>query len=170
MRHKTIFTKGKIMKAKNILLNAIYHFMLGRNEVQGEVVETTDNGWNVRLITSDKVVKVNNADRFVRKARTIATTGNAPVEERKATRQSTCESMSALDAAHKVLVECRKALTVRQITEAILEKGYSPNLKGETPQLTISAAIQREIKAKGSASRFCKAEKGLFRAAECQCK
>jgi len=152
------------MKAKNILLNAIYHFMLGRNEVQGEVVEATDNGWNVRLIASDKVVKVNNAERFVRKARTIATTGDEP---NATTRQSTREGMSALDATHKVLVEIGTALTVRQITEVIIEKGYCPNLKGATPQLTISSALQREVANKGEKSRFYKAGKGLYGAVEC---
>ena len=158
------------MKAKNILLNAIYHFMLGRNEVQGEVVEATDKGWNVRLIASDKVVKVNNADRFVRKARTIATTGDASSEESttpRARRQSTREGMSALDAAHKVLVDIGTALTVRQITDVIIEKSYCPNLNGATPQLTISAAIQREVVNKGEDSRFYKAGKGLFGAVEC---
>ena len=160
------------MKAKNILLNAIYHFMLGRNEVQGEVVEATDKGWNVRLIASDKVVKVNNADRFVRKARTITTTGDAPVEEQETTPKKAKtpkqpkEGMSALDAAHKVLVEINTSLTVRQITDVIIEKGYCPNLKGVTPQLTISSAVQREI-AKGTGSRFYKSGKGLFGAVEC---
>jgi len=164
------------MKAKNIILNAIYHFMLGRNEVQGEVVEATENGWNVRLLASDKVVKINNADRFVRKARTIETTGEAEVEEQDTnveveektngdtTPRQPREGMSALDAAHKVLAEIGTALTVKQITELIFEKGYCPNLKGLTPHLTISSAIQREVN-KGS-SRFYKAGKGLFGATE----
>jgi len=156
------------MKAKNIILNAIYHFMLGRNEVQGEVVEATDSGWNVRLLASDKVVKVNNADRFVRKARTIATTGDESNATPKPARQSTREGMSALDAAHKVLVETGKALTIRQITEAILEKGDCPNLKGATPQLTVSSAIQREVANKGNMSRFYKAGKGLYGAVDNQ--
>ena len=158
------------MKAKNIILNAIYHFMLGRNEVQGEVVEATDKGWNVRLIASDKVVKVNNADRFVRKARTIATTDDSSSEESatpRARRQSTREGMSALDGAHKVLVDIGTALTVRQITDVIIDQGYCPNLNGATPQLTISSAIQREVVNKGEDSRFYKAGKGLFGAVEC---
>jgi hypothetical protein len=199
-RHQTHFLKGKTMKAKNILLNAIYHFMLGRNEVQGEVVEATDSGWNVRLLASDKVVKVNNADRFVRKARTIATTGDAPVEEQETPieeheitvedqetvvekqdapveEQETAtpkkakqpkEGMSALDAAQKVLAEIGMALTVRQITELIVDKGYCPNLKGKTPHLTISSSLQREIANKGAESRFYKGGKGLFGAVECQ--
>jgi len=127
----------------------------------------------VSLLASDKVVKVNDPERFVRKARTIAMTGDAPVEEQEATPKkaktpkSPKEGMSALDAAHKVLVNIGTALTVRQITEAIFDKGYCPNLNGVTPQLTISSALQREI-AKGTGSRFYKAGKGLFGAVENQ--
>jgi len=157
------------MKTKSITIGSIYHITLGRNEVQGEVIETTENGWNVRLLASDKVIKVNNADRFIRKAKTIATTGDAPestpkAKGKKATtpKQHKGDGLSALDAAHKVLVEIGTALTVRQITDVIIEKGYCPNLKGATPHLTISSAIQREIANKGSESRFYKDGKGLF--------
>jgi len=155
------------MKAKSIQTGSIYNIALGRNEVQGEVVETTETGWNVRLLASDKVIKVNNAERFLRKARIIATTGDAPVEEQEATPKKTKtpkqpkDGMSALDAAHKVLLEIGTALTVRQIAEVISEKGYCPNLKGATPHATISSAIQREI-ARDNGSRFYKDGKGLF--------
>ena len=171
------FLKGKIMQAKNIILNTIYHITLGRNEVLGEVIEATDNGWNVRLLASDKVIKVNSADRFLRKARTIATTGDASVEEQKVvietevtpkkakTSKQPKEGMSALDAAHKVLVEISTPLNAKQITEVIIERGYCPNLKGVTPHATISSAVQREI-SKGIGSRFYKAGKGLFGAFE----
>jgi len=160
------------MQAKNITIGNIYHIKLGKNEVQGEVIEATDNGWNVRLLASDKILKVNNADRFIRKAQTIATTGNPTVEEEDSQDthveteeqpmevKQTKKGLSALDATHKVLVEIGAALTVRQITEVIQDKGYCPNLKGLTPHLTISSALQREV-AKGS-TRFYKAGKGLF--------
>ena len=153
------------MQAKSIQVGNVYHITLGRNEVQGEVIEATESGWNVRLLASDKVVKVNNPDRFVRKARTIAITGDTPKAKEKkakaATPKQPKDGLSALDAAHKVLVEIGTALTVRQITEIIVEKGYCPNLKGATPHLTISSALQREI-AKDDGSRFYKGGKGLF--------
>jgi len=154
------------MKTKSIQVGSIYHITLGRNEVQGEVIEATETGWNVRLLASDKVVKVNNSDRFIRKARTIAITGDTPKAKGKKAKATTPkqpkEGMSALDAAHKVLVEIGTALTVRQITEVIQEKGYCPNLNGATPHLTISSALQREIWNKGNESRFYKGGKGLF--------
>ena len=155
------------MQAKSIQVGNVYHLMLGRNEVQGEVIKATEKGWNVRLLASDKVVKVNKADRFLRKTRTIAITGDTPKAKGKkakaaATPKQPKDGLSALDAAHKVLVEIGTALTVRQITEVIQDKGYCPNLKGVTPHLTISSALQREVKGKGSESRFYKADVGLF--------
>jgi len=119
-------------------------------------------------------VKVNDPERFLRKARTIATTSDEPVEEQEAVVETEAtpkkvkqpkEGMSALDAAHKVLVEISTPLNAKQITELVIERGYCPNLKGATPHATISSAIQRAI-AKGNESRFYKAGKGLFGAVE----
>jgi hypothetical protein len=125
------------MQAKSIIIGNVYHITLGRNEVQGEVIEATEKGWNVRLLASDKVIKVTSESRFIRKARTIAITGDTPKangKKAKATtpKQPKGDGLSALDAAHKVLVEIGTALTVRQITEIIIEKRYCPNLKGAT--------------------------------------
>ena len=162
------------MQAKSIITGSIYHITLGRNEVQGEVIEATETGWNVRLLASDKVIKVNNSDRFIRKVRTIAITGDTSKAKGKKVKATTTkqpkEGMSALDATYRVLLEIGTALTVRQITEVIQDKGYCPNLKGATPHLTISSALQREVKAKGKASRFYKAGVGLFGAVECRTK
>ena len=153
------------MQAKSIQVGNVYHLMLGRNEVQGEVIKATENGWNVRLLASDKVIKVTSESRFIRKTRTIAITGDTPKAKGKKAKAVTLkqpkDGLSALDAAHKVLVEIGTALTVRQITEVIFDKGYCPNLKGVTPHLTISSALQREI-AKDDGSRFYKGGKGLF--------
>ena len=168
------------MQAKSIIIGNIYIIKLGKNEIKAEVVEVTENGWNVRLLSSNKIIKVNNSERFIRKAQTIATTGAPPVEEENVDREySNVEveekpkkvkikqpkengGLSALDASYQVLVETGTALTVKQIAEVILKKGYCPNLKGATPHLTISSALQREIKNKGLESRFYKSDKGLF--------
>ena len=44
----------------------------------------------------------------------------------------------------------------------IAEKGYWTSPGGKTPHSTLYAAIAREIKLKGAASRFVKADKGKF--------
>jgi hypothetical protein len=169
------------MKAKNIITGNIYHITLGRNEVAGEVIEATENGWNVRLIASDKVIKVNNSERFLRKARMIPTI-NETQDETEPTVEITQKveatpdavdpqkkrggikgQMSGLDAAARVLAENNTEMNVRQIAEAAIERGYwSPG--GATPHATISSGIQREIRDKGKKSRFVKVSKGLFAA------
>jgi len=179
------FLKGSIMKAKSIILGNTYHMTLGRNEVLGEVIAETETGWQVRLTASDKVIKVNNADRFLRKARMIATTQDEATVARQDTKATKGKAkttktpqnenveadqpkhggikglMSGLDAAARVLTEDNTEMNVRQIAEAAIERGYwSP--AGATPQATISSAIQREIVSKGAESRFFKAGKGLF--------
>jgi hypothetical protein len=189
------------MKAKSIALGNTYHITLGRNEVLGEVIAETENGWEVRLTASDKIIKVNNAERFIKKARMIATTQKVeettaniepeafvatpvaeveqieaetptivetPQNENVATEQSKPEGLSAINAAHRVLLEIGTPLNVRQIAEAAIERGYCPNLKGKTPAATISSCLQREIRNKQAKSRFCKVGKGQFAAVECR--
>ena len=175
------------MKPNSITLGNTYHITLGRNEVLGEVIAETETGWEVRLTASDKMIKVNNADRFLRKARMIATTQDEPdainaTPDAKATKIPTTTEppqngnvateepkkrggiqgqMSGLDAAARVLTEDNTEMNVRQITEAAIERGYW-NPAGATPSATISSAIMREIRDKGEQSRFFKAGKGLF--------
>ncbi len=181
------------MKPQSIHLNTVYHMTLGRNEVLGEVIAETETGWQVRLTASDKVIKVNDPARFLRKARVIATTQEIeettaniepeaavatpdaevqPIETETPTTVETPhsepvkpqEGMSAINAAQRVLLEIGTPLNVRQIADAIRERGYAPNLNGLTPQATISSCLQREIRNRGVESRFYKAGKGLFAA------
>ena len=69
---------------------------------------------------------------------------------------------SALDAAAKVLAEASEPLNTKQMIEAMAEKGYWTSPGGKTPHATLYSAILREIKAKGSESRFVKSERGKF--------
>ena len=64
--------------------------------------------------------------------------------------------MSGLDAAYKILLESGQALNAKAITTIALEQGIW-NPQGATPDLTLSAALQNDVKKKGSQSRFAKA-------------
>jgi len=70
--------------------------------------------------------------------------------------------MSALDAAAKVLAHAAEPLSARQLIERMTQKGYWTSPSGRTPWGTLSAALQREIKTKGKASRFKKTGRGRF--------
>jgi hypothetical protein len=69
--------------------------------------------------------------------------------------------LSALDAAAAVLRQAREPLNCVQIVERMLAQSLW-RTTGKTPAATLSAAIQREIRAKGESSRFCKVRRGLF--------
>ena len=55
-------------------------------------------------------------------------------------------------------------MTCQQLIESMASKGYWSSPNGQTPAQTLYAAIAREIKEKGKASRFVKTERGKFAA------
>ena len=69
---------------------------------------------------------------------------------------------SALDAAARVLRESGQPLSCPELIEQMAAKGYWSSPKGKTPSSTLYAAIAREIKLKGAASRFIKTGPGRF--------
>jgi hypothetical protein len=81
--------------------------------------------------------------------------------QQKASKAKANGKMSGLDAADVVLAESRKPMNAKQIVEVMLKKALW-RTSGKTPSATLSAAIGREIKAKGRASRFWKASRGKF--------
>lgn len=70
-------------------------------------------------------------------------------------------TMSGLDAAAKVLAEAGGPLNCKAMVERAIEKGYWKT-GGKTPSATVYAAILREIRKNGDASRFVKVERGMF--------
>ena len=68
---------------------------------------------------------------------------------------------SGLDAAAQVLAEAKEPLGAKEMVERMLAKGLWQTA-GRTPSATIYAAIIREIRDKGEASRFVKVERGKF--------
>lgn len=88
----------------------------------------------------------------------------APAVEAKTRKKTVREdgTMSGLDAAAKVLADAGEPLNCKTIVERAVEKGYWKS-GGKTPASTVYAAILREIQKKGDASRFVKAERGMFK-------
>jgi hypothetical protein len=69
---------------------------------------------------------------------------------------------SALDAAARVLRESDQPMRCPELIEQMAAKGYWTSPKGKTPASTLYAAIAREVKLKGAASRFIKTGPGRF--------
>jgi hypothetical protein len=72
------------------------------------------------------------------------------------------KKLSALDAAAKVLEHTGKAMTCRELIEAMAARKLWTSPGGATPWSTLNAAIAREISLKGKDSRFAKPERGKF--------
>jgi len=70
--------------------------------------------------------------------------------------------VSGLDAAAKVLEETGQPMNAKEMVEAALAKNLWKSPGGKTPHATVYSAIIREIAAKGSESRFRKADRGKF--------
>ena len=85
----------------------------------------------------------------------------SPPAAAKAAKAAPSQS-SALDAAARVLRESGQPMSCPELIEQIAAKGYWTSPKGKTPSSTLYAAIAREVKLKGAASRFIKTGPGRF--------
>ena len=74
---------------------------------------------------------------------------------------NTTNTLSALDAAMKVLQESKSPLHYQEITKRILAAGLWKS-EGKTPEATINARLAVDVKTKGKASAFRRAGRGIF--------
>jgi hypothetical protein len=156
------------MKTQKIESGKVYEITIGKNKTTVKVlkVERRVNGtlvFECLNIKTDKRMTVSDEKRFLReiKPEKPAKAKGTTTERTKSGRPS--GMLSGLDAAHRVLTEAGRPMNVREIFETATQSGYC-DLKGATPALTISAAIQREVSVRGTESRFVKVERGLFAA------
>ena len=96
------------------------------------------------------------------KAKSAAPKPTAKAKATKAKSDAKPKKLSALDAAAKVLAECKQPMNTRQMIEAMAAKGYWASPNGQTPAATLYAAITREINVKGKDARFKKVDRGHF--------
>ena len=70
--------------------------------------------------------------------------------------------VSALDAAAQVLAKAGKPMRAQELITAMAEQGLWKSPGGKTPHATLYAAMMREERDKGTASRFKKVDRGQF--------
>lgn len=70
--------------------------------------------------------------------------------------------LSALDAAAQVLAKAGRAMRAQELIAAMAAQGLCKSPAGKTPHATLYAAMLREARAKGKASRFHKVDRGTF--------
>ena len=92
-----------------------------------------------------------------------AATGGKPAPKPSTQDGDNTKPLSLIKAALCVLEACERPLNCKEIvTKAMDAKIWAPRNGGLTPANTLSAAIRREIKTKGDASRFTQVERGKF--------
>lgn len=72
--------------------------------------------------------------------------------------------LSALDAAAQLLAAIKKPMRAAELIDLMAAKNLWKSPNGKTPSATLSAAITREIAAKGKNARFQKVDRGMFMA------
>ena len=70
--------------------------------------------------------------------------------------------VSALDAAAQILAKADKPMRAQELIAAMAEQGLWSSPAGATPHATLYAAMTREARDKGGASRFQKVDRGMF--------
>ena len=168
------------MKKADVQTGATYLVKVAGNLVTVKITREHDNGgWEGRSVKTGKTIRIKSAQRL-RKCLDDA----APVaaKAKRATKDATdapqrdtgeCGAtgpkrestpMSLLDAAaHLLSLGTGDPMRCKDIVDLAVARGlWAPRNGGKTPANTLSAAIRREIKAKGDASRFRLAERGKF--------
>ena len=95
---------------------------------------------------------------------TAVTTALMPPPAAVEAKPGKSKKVSALDAAAMVLRDSGAAMTPKEIFAAIVDRKLWVSKKGKTPDMTIAAAMGREIAAGGADCRFAKPERGKFAA------
>ena len=149
------------------------------NLVPVKIVRTHDSGgWEGTSVKTGKAIRIKTAQRLRRqladapsraKEPAKAST-NANVETKRDTGErgakgAKCEAkpLSLLDAAaHLLSLGTGDPMRCQDIVDLAVERGLWTPGNGRTPANTLYASILREIKTKGDASRFVKAERGKF--------
>ena len=137
---------------------------VGRNLVEVRVNERTESGWRVTSRTGKpltvKALLAANGEPLAAPetpAPESATANAAP-----SPRAVPPKGLSLVCAAAAVLERSAAPLSVKAMIDAAKAQGLWTPRAGKTPEQTLYSAIIREIRDKGSASRFRKEGRGLF--------
>ena len=162
------------MKKNDVQINATYLVKVASNLVPVKITSEHDGGgWVGTSVKTGKTIRVKSVQRLRKRlddATPVATKDatDAPQRdtgERDATgAKREAKPMSLLDAAaHLLILGTGNPMRCQTIVDLAIQRGlWAPRKGGKTPANTLSAAMRREIKAKGDASRFRLAERGKF--------
>jgi hypothetical protein len=157
------------MKKEDVKIAGLYTIKIGKNTVAVRIMSPHPHGgWLATAINTGNSMHVT-ADRLCGRYNPKPEKESAATSEQKpqpaVTPATDTDSKPAkgggLAAAARVLTEAGMPLRCKDIVKTMLAQGLWKT-EGKTPEQTIYSAIIREIKDKGTASRFRKTERGMF--------
>ena len=159
------------MKKNEIKVGGMYRAKVSDKIVTVRIDSThTKGGWNATNTATGKRIRIKSAQRLRGAAKgaakakgatkTKATTRKA--KSTKATGEKKPKRVSALDAAAQVLAKAGKPMRAKELIAAMAEQNLWKSPAGRTPHATLYAAMLRESRDKGSASRFKRVDRGQF--------
>jgi hypothetical protein len=173
------------MKKDKVKVGGMYVAKVSDKLVTVRIDSThSKGGWNATNTATGKRIRIKSAQRLrgAAKKTTKAETrevAEAPVandekaeaagkaatkkaKSRKAGGEQKPKRVSALDAAAQVLAKADKPMRAQELIAAMAEQGLWSSPAGKTPHATLYAAMMREARDKGTASRFRKVDRGQF--------
>ena len=172
------------MKKADVQIGETYLVKVAGNLVPVKITrEHGDGGWEGRSVKTGKTIRIKSAQRL---RKCVDDTAPVAAKAKEATKDATdapqrdtgergatganreAKPMSLLDAAAYLLsLGTGDAMRCQTIVDLAIQRSlWAPRNGGKTPANTLSAAMRREIKAKGDASRFRLAERGKFALAD----
>jgi hypothetical protein len=127
----------------------------------GDAAGADDGKAEVAVATEDQAEPAG-GDTPTRARKARAGKAATKAKTKKATRGPKAKRVSALDAAAQVLAKAGKPMRAQELVAAMAEQGLWSSPNGKTPHATLYAAMMREERDKGGASRFRKVDRGLF--------
>lgn len=169
------------MKKSEIKVGGLYRAKVSDKVVTVRIDSTnTKGGWNATNTATGKRIRIKSAQRLrgaansttkarANVAKATAMDGkSAEPKPRTVTKQATSDRemkpkrVSALDAAAQVLADAGKPMRAQELIAAMAGQGLWKSPAGKTPHATLYAAMLREARDKGVASRFKKVDRGQF--------
>jgi hypothetical protein len=153
------------MQKEEIKISKVYAMKIGKNTVGVRIMsEHKDGGWVGVNVNTSKELIIRSADRLLGlyqvKKEKPTTAQSEPTTDANPTK---VKKLGGLLAAFMVLADAGQPLDCQEIVKRMIDQGMWKT-GGKTPASTIYSAITREIKEKGTESRFVKTERGKFSA------
>jgi len=164
-----------MMKKNDVQIGVTYLVKVAGNLVPVKITREHDSGgWLGTSTKTGKTIRIKSAQRLRKRlddAAPMAKKHEEATKDATSAKQRACATggepdgkpMSLLDAAAHILsLGAALPMRCKDIVDLAVARGLWTPGNGKTPANTLYASILREIKTKGDASRFRKAERGKF--------